>query len=59
MTTVAGRQDQQGLAVKTSPMKGDASDLLDIAVKAHGGLARWNKVSSVTIDASTTGASGT
>jgi hypothetical protein len=32
------------------------SDLLDIAVEAHGGLARWNEVSSVKIDVSITGA---
>lgn len=32
------------------------SNLLDIAVEAHGGLARWNEVSSVDIDVSITGA---
>jgi hypothetical protein len=31
-------------------------DLLDTAVEAHGGLARWNEVSSVKIDVSITGA---
>ena len=25
------------------------SDLLDLAVKAHGGLERWNKVKSVRV----------
>jgi hypothetical protein len=32
------------------------SNLLDIAVDAHGGLARWNEVSSIKIDVSITGA---
>ncbi len=32
------------------------NELLDLAVKAHGGLARWNEVSSVEIDVSITGA---
>jgi hypothetical protein len=32
------------------------SDLLDIAVEAHGGMRRWNEVSSVKIDVSITGA---
>ena len=32
------------------------TELLDLAVEAHGGLARWNKVSSVKIDVSITGA---
>jgi hypothetical protein len=32
------------------------NDLLDKAVAAHGGLDRWNKVSSITVDASITGA---
>jgi hypothetical protein len=32
------------------------SDLLDLAVKAHGGLERWNKVTSVKVAASITGA---
>jgi len=31
------------------------TELLDIAVAAHGGLARWNDVSSVKIDVSITG----
>jgi len=31
-------------------------DLLDIAINAHGGLDRWNKVSTIRIDASITGA---
>jgi hypothetical protein len=31
-------------------------DLLDIAINAHGGLDRWNKVRSIRIDASITGA---
>jgi hypothetical protein len=32
------------------------NDLLEKAVAAHGGLDRWNKVSSITVDASITGA---
>jgi hypothetical protein len=32
------------------------SNLLDMAVDAHGGMARWNEVSSVKIDVSITGA---
>jgi len=32
------------------------SDLLDLAVKAHGGLDRWNKVKAVKVAASITGA---
>ena len=31
-------------------------DLLNVAVEAHGGLARWNKVSSIKIDVSIGGA---
>jgi hypothetical protein len=31
------------------------SDLLNLVVEAHGGLARWSKVSSITIDVSITG----
>ena len=32
------------------------NELLELAVKAHGGLARWNEVSPVEIDVSITGA---
>jgi hypothetical protein len=32
------------------------SDLLDSAVAAHGGLDRWNQITSITFDASITGA---
>jgi hypothetical protein len=32
------------------------NDLLDSAVAAHGGLDRWNRVKSITVDASITGA---
>jgi hypothetical protein len=32
------------------------SDLLDLAVHAHGGLERWNKVTSINVAASITGA---
>jgi hypothetical protein len=32
------------------------NDLLESAVAAHGGLDRWNQISSITVDASITGA---
>jgi len=32
------------------------SDLLELAVKAHGGLDRWNKVKAIKVAASITGA---
>ena len=32
------------------------NELLDLAVKAHGGLARWNKVKAIKVEASITGA---
>jgi len=32
------------------------SDLLDLAVKAHGGLQRWNQVKAIKVAASITGA---
>ena len=32
------------------------NDLLDSAVAAHGGLDRWNQVTSITVDAAITGA---
>lgn len=32
------------------------NELLDLAVRAHGGLNRWNKVNSVRVAASITGA---
>ena len=32
------------------------NELLGLAVKAHGGLERWNKVTSVKVAASITGA---
>ncbi len=56
MTTLADRQDKsQNLPEPPLPAP-DPSGLLDIAVAAHGGLGRWNEVSSVTIDVSITGA---
>jgi hypothetical protein len=40
-----------------STMRGvSMTDLLDVAVKAHGGLDRWNKVNSLRVAASITGA---
>jgi hypothetical protein len=56
MTTIAGRHDQHDRDVTGSLTHEDGPALLDLAVEAHGGLARWNKVSSITIDASITGA---
>ncbi len=56
MTTIGGREDRQGLAVSESSLKSDVPELLEFAVEAHGGLARWNEVSSVKIDVSITGA---
>jgi hypothetical protein len=56
MTTIAGREDRRGLPFDRPPMSGEMPGLLDFAVEAHGGLARWNNVSSVKIDASITGA---
>jgi hypothetical protein len=32
------------------------NDLLDSAVAAHGGLGRWNQVTSITVAAAVTGA---
>src|ERR1700691_1354158 len=32
------------------------SDLLNLALKAHGGLDRWNKVKAIQVEASITGA---
>jgi hypothetical protein len=56
MTSIVGRQGRQQLAVNESSMSSDVPDLLKIAVEAHGGLARWDEVSSVEIDVSITGA---
>ncbi len=43
--------EQTGRARKTAKSK-----LLDLAVKAHGGLDRWNKVNAIKVAASITGA---
>ena len=56
MTTTAGHQDVGQLAANESSTSTDLPDLLEIAVEAHGGLARWTEVSSVRIDVSITGA---
>jgi hypothetical protein len=55
MTTIAGPQDQQKPRGTPSPATSDMPELLDIAVAAHGGLARFNQVSSITIEVSITG----
>jgi hypothetical protein len=56
MMTIAGRLDQHKRDANPSPTHQDGRALLDLAVEAHGGLARWNKVSAVTIEVSITGA---
>jgi hypothetical protein len=54
MTTIADRQGEgRG---DNSSAENDPSGLLDLAMNAHGGLARWNEISSITIDVSITGA---
>jgi len=55
MTTITGRQLRRS-RVPPSPSGKDGLGLLDVAIEAHGGLARWNKVSSIKIDVSITGA---
>ena len=49
---------KDGLPIgQTARAKGAAkSDLLDLAVEAHGGLERWNKVEAIKVAASITGA---
>ena len=49
---------KDGLPVEQAvPAKEPAkSELLDLAVKAHGGLDRWNKVKAIKVAASITGA---
>ena len=56
MSTIAGRIERAELHINSSPTQEGVTALLDIAVEAHGGLARWNEVSSVKIDVSITGA---
>src|ERR1700734_485390 len=55
-TMVLDRRD--GLPVEqTAPATGRSkSELLDLAVKAHGGLDRWNKVKAIKVAAAITGA---
>lgn len=55
MTTTAGHQDQRSPAANASLTDRDIPELLEIAVEAHGGLARWSGVSSIAIDVSITG----
>ena len=56
MTTTSGRQDRPGNILDPSPTAAEMPELLDVAVEAHGGLARWNEVSSIKIDVSIGGA---
>jgi hypothetical protein len=55
MTTIAGH-DRHERDDDPSRAQEDGRALLDLAVEAHGGLDRWNRVSSVAIDVSITGA---
>ena len=55
MTTIAGRHEQGAGRGSPTALGSDPTDLLEMAVEAHGGLARWTEVSSVTIDVSITG----
>ena len=56
MTTISGRQDRPGTILDRSPTAGEMPDLLAFAVEAHGGMGRWNEVSSIKIDVSIRGA---
>ena len=56
MTTISGRQDRPGNILNRTPTAGEMPDLLAFAVDGHGGLARWNEVSSVKINVSIGGA---
>jgi hypothetical protein len=49
---------KEGLLVEQTGRAKEAakSELLDLAVKAHGGLDRWNKVNAIKVAASITGA---
>lgn len=49
---------KEGLLVEKPILAKEAaqSDLLDLAVEAHGGLERWNKVEAIKVAASITGA---
>lgn len=59
MKAVAAVLDpKDGLLVEQTGRAKEAakSELLDLAVKAHGGLDRWNKVNAIKVAASITGA---
>jgi len=45
----------ENLAAQTSKSAVSTSELLDLAVKAHGGLGRWNRVKAIQVAASITG----
>jgi hypothetical protein len=55
---VAVLDPKDGLLVEQTGRAKEAakSELLDLAVKAHGGLERWNKVNAIKVAASITGA---
>jgi hypothetical protein len=58
MKAAAVLDPKDGLLVEQTGRAKEAanSELLDLAVKAHGGLDRWNKVKAVKVAASITGA---
>jgi hypothetical protein len=58
MKAVAVLNPREGLLVEQTGRAKEAakSELLDLAVKAHGGLDRWNKVKAIKVAASITGA---
>jgi hypothetical protein len=57
-TAAAVLDPKEGLLVEQTGRAKEAakSELLDLAVKAHGGLDRWNKVNAIKVAASITGA---
>ena len=55
-TTVSDPKDGQPVEQAAPATERAKSDLLDLAVSAHGGLDRWNKVNAIKVGASITGA---
>jgi hypothetical protein len=57
-TAAAVLDPKEGLLVEQTGRAKEAAqgELLDLAVKAHGGLDRWNKVKAIKVAASITGA---
>jgi hypothetical protein len=50
------RRDLPQLAVPTNNQEENMNELLTLAIAGHGGLDRWNRVTSITVEASITGA---